>query len=142
MFGQDADHEMTEAELALKKSQSPEKNIGLFQKARGKIVIFHSRKNKKGEVEPAQVEAFNPKDPNMEAAINAGEAVVVDLKTAKYSEDAMEMGRLSNGNMIESRRGSHVDPAAPIIFTNGVPSMRPEAQDVGGLLAPGTERAM
>lgn len=148
VFGQDADHEMTEAELALNKSRdsSREKSLGIFQKAKGKIVIFHSKKDKRGEVlQQPQVEAFDPKDASMEAAINAGEAVIVDLNTAKYSEDAMEMGRLSNVNMVESpRQSSHIvdSSATPIAFTNGVPSMRPEAQDVGGLLAPGTERAM
>lgn len=90
-----------------------------MRRARGKVVIFHSRKNARGEPE-AKVEAFDPDDEQMGQAVTEGQAVVVDLDTARYAEDAMEMGRL----------------------TNGVPSMKPIAQDVGGLQAPGTEKAM
>lgn len=119
VFGQDADHELTASEEALKEQQTSSRTIGLFRQARGKIIIFHSRKNNRGEAE-AMVDAFNPANEQMGLALREGEAVVVDLARARYSEDAMEMGRLSNG----------------------VPSVKAEAQDVGGLQAPGTERAM
>lgn len=116
--------------------------MNLFKKARGKIVIFHRKKNSAGEIEP-QVEAFDPENESMEEAIVAGDAVVVDLDNAKFSEDAMELGNVQNGAAGPVRgasyrgasyRGASFEggPGQPV-FINGVPSMRPEAQDVGGL---------
>jgi hypothetical protein len=139
VFGQDADHEVTDDEKKLKEVESVDKRMGLFQKAKGKIVVFHKRKNSSGETQ-AQVEAFDLADTSMEAAIEAGDAVVVDLNTANYSEDAMEMGELNK--YPRSDRGGRNEVDRQPVFINGVPSMRPEAQDVGGLLAPGTCRVM
>jgi aquaporin related protein len=163
VFGQDADHEVSETEKQLtleqQASRDREKNQNLFKKARGKIIVFHRRKNSTGGSAP-QVETFNPADASMEAAITAGDAVVVDLDNAKFQEDAMETGTVQNGGAqnggapnLHPRGASYQNSGArgasmemtnqnQPTFINGVPSMRPEAQDVGGLLAPGTERAI
>lgn len=151
VFGQDADHEVTEEEVKLKQQISNDKKLGLFEKAKGKVVIFHKRQDSTGKSAPG-VEPFNPENEATMGEIRDGNAVVVDLHQAGYQENAMEMGQIGNGG---AATGSHSQdggrPGAARsntyqqqnqpMFINGVPSMRPEAQDVGGLLAPGTERS-
>jgi hypothetical protein len=140
VFGQDADHELTEAEQALKtKNESkPNTSNALFQRAKGKIVIFKSKRNSKGE-KTTTVKKLDSNDEHMNLAIQQGDAMVVDLDTVRYPEDEMENGRMVNGHTsLEMAQGA----GQGIVLTNGVPSMKPEAQDVGGLQKPGTLKAM
>lgn len=142
---------MTEEEVKLKEQISNDKKLGLFEKAKGKVVIFHKRQDSTGKSAPG-VEPFNPENEATMGEIRDGNAVVVDLHQAGYQENAMEMGQIGNGGASHSHEGgrpsnARMNTAMMIqqqnqpMFINGVPSMRPEAQDVGGLLAPGTERS-
>lgn len=111
VFGQDADHEDTTAERHVVGSS-------LFKKLGRKVVVYHGKEGQPGSTRTVM---YDPRDPEMEEAIRQGKATVVDPAAA-------ERGELNSAEPIA--------PGMPL--TNGVPSMRPEAQDVGGLQAPGT----
>jgi len=99
------------------------------------VIIFHPKENSLGETQEATVAAFDPESQQMEHAVRHGDATVFDLARASYSEDAMETG--TAGEAGEAGRSQETGK-----LINGVPSMKAEAQDVGGLLAPGTQRAL
>lgn len=115
VFGQDADHEVTEAERHVVGSS-------LFRRLGRKFVVYHT---KEGAPRPTDsIVMYDSRDPAMQEAIRHGKATIVvpaDMEAGVATEAAAD-GK----------------PATAPQLVNGVPSMRPEAQDVGGLQVPGT----
>ncbi|UZJ57584.1 hypothetical protein CBS101457_006904 [Exobasidium rhododendri] len=145
VFGQDADHEVTEEEQkkAEVEKEKP-KRKGFFRRNKGKVVVFHPVEDSNGVMEEeGKVVSFDPANKGQDKAVREGDAVVVDLTRASYAEDRMETGRSGGGGGgAGADAGGEGDTDASGKFVNGVPSMKAQAQDVGGLLAPGTSRAM
>lgn len=125
MFGQDADHELTEAEKEIQEKQAALRRARTHHNAgRRKKVIYHI-KNRKGQVETT-VKTFDPNDVKMEKAIHNNEAVIVDdLSPTTSIEDAMERGDVEASNDEENVAVAKADQQ---------PTMRADAQDVGGIV--------
>lgn len=167
VFGQDADHELSEAEV----KRREDVNTTLFTRAAGKaLVVFHAKAGHQGQSE--EVKQFDADDMEMARAIRNGEASLVDPAMAEKGlvEQALSRGSendytkgarrdqqtngdagyseqsIANGNQVPSapRPAPSLDMVrnAPGVATGGAlqgtPSMRAEAQDVGGLNVPGT----
>lgn len=170
VFGQDADHELTDAEV----KRREDVNTTLFTRAAGKaLVVFHAKPGHQGQSE--EVKQFDADDLAMAEAIRNGEASLVDPAMAEkglveqalsrgsengYVQGAKEDQRAANGNAgyteqsiaNGAQNGAQAPRAAPSldmvrnapgvaaggVSLQGTPSMRAEAQDVGGLNVPGT----
>lgn len=131
VFGQDADHELTEAEKEAQEKQAAIQRTKTLQQNGGKRkkVIFH-KKNKKGQVETV-VKSLDPNDTQQEMDIRNEDAVVVeDVSPSTSAEDAMEKGVFHHSP--SSTNEKVIGDGA-----NGRPTKTADAQDVGGLIKQG-----
>jgi patatin-like phospholipase/acyl hydrolase len=124
VFGQDADHELTEAEKEVQeKQQATLSKSRSRQSSKRRKNIMYRWKNKKGQ-DQSTVKRYDPNDPHQETALQNNEAVVVDSITSSTSaEDAMEQG-------LAERSTGHSATKHAV----QQPIMRADAQNVGGLV--------
>lgn len=137
VFGQDADHELTEAERKVAEERHAV-GAGLFKRAGRHLVVFHGKGGQGGS--KASLVPFDANNPEMANAIRQGQASILDPSDAERGLLGDAAAPPPGATIPEGGRANGV-PNAKVELDNGVPSMRPEAQDVGGLQMPGTTSA-
>ncbi|CAO1632916.1 unnamed protein product [Jaminaea pallidilutea] len=146
VFGQDADHEVNTAERQVA-------GTGLFRALSSRFVVYHSKGGGDATV-PASTAPYDPDNAQMVEALRAGEASLVDPSDAEKgfaSADPVPVSAGAPGQMANGGRSGTATPSGNQAAAaggqtdggyfqppNGYPSMKPEAQNVGGLQVPGT----